>query len=202
MAPDQSVNLTMSSDSNAPRHVPWTPQKSRPDQQAQRPGPHARRPISPPALSRPVSSSGQRGNIPMHPAPASRGQLSGHEPGEDIRPSPMAAGTNADTAARKPQSVTSPAQDPSRLTHGTPKHQTPRKSDWTTDKMEDALRIFAQEMGKNNARNSAHSIHDAWKKMAPEPVPYSKKNWFAEMKRVPTEPGKGTLKLKLKVCHS
>lgn len=71
--------------------------------------------------------------------------------------------------------------------HRTPKTQTPRKVDWTTDKLEQALRELSDEIGTEGAKLTARLIHMAWKKEAPKQQFPSKKDWFADMKRIPVE---------------
>lgn len=201
MEADWCIDLTMSSESDVPPRRHWISPKPRPTQQAQYPNPLARRPISPPALGRSASSSGQAETISMVPASLPGASFGGaRKPGEEAKPASKAMRTSTNGTFGSPHKVTSPVQNPSQPTHRTPKHQTPKKPDWTAEKIEQALRDFTREMDKDSARNAAHSIYDAWKKMAPKPVAYSKKNWFSDMKRVPDEAGKGTLKLKLKAC--
>lgn len=87
--------------------------------------------------------------------------------------------------------------------HRTPKHHTPRKFEWTTDKVEETLRKFSEEIGTDGAKLTDRLIHMAWKKEAPVQQFTSKKDWFADMKRTPVEASSKsseTIRIKTKVC--
>ncbi|KAI1844550.1 hypothetical protein JX266_009223 [Neoarthrinium moseri] len=208
MTPDQ-VDLTalLSDESQASllAHQNLTPHKpvSAQSQPPSQPGSHSRsrRPISPPALSRQTSASAQGEAGPMAPAalPRSNQASAQKPPRADGRAAVLPVRTNMGSAVRNSQGITSPAQSTLHSAHRTPKlHHTPRKADWTADKVENQLRIFSRDIGKDSANLSARLLRTSWKRVAPEANHASRKNWFAEMKRVPPEASKGTVKIKLK----
>ncbi|KAK7983899.1 hypothetical protein PG990_012611 [Apiospora arundinis] len=84
-------------------------------------------------------------------------------------------------------------------THRTPKTHTPKKAEWTIERLEKQLRQFKKEIEDDGARLTARQIHLAWKKGAPSHPVIAKKNWFSELKSKPMEAGKGgTMKFKTK----
>jgi hypothetical protein len=106
--------------------------------------------------------------------------------------------------ARYSQSAVSPPhssqQQRSATAHRTPKNYTPKKVDWTTDKIEQSLRKFALDIGTDAAKVSSRLTRIGWKRMAPEPKSITKKNWFTDMKHNPADGSKeGTMKIKTKV---
>ncbi|KAK8008677.1 hypothetical protein PG991_011228 [Apiospora marii] len=82
--------------------------------------------------------------------------------------------------------------------HRTPKAHTPKKAEWTIEKLEKQLRQFKNEIEDDGARLTARQIHLAWKKGAPSHPDIAKKNWFSELKSKPMEASKGTMKFKTK----
>ncbi|KAK8072378.1 hypothetical protein PG996_005726 [Apiospora saccharicola] len=82
--------------------------------------------------------------------------------------------------------------------HRTPKAHTPKKAEWTIEKLEKQLRQFKKEIEDDGARLTARQIHLAWKKGAPSHPDIAKKNWFSELKSKPMEASKGTMKFKTK----
>jgi hypothetical protein len=137
--------------------------------------------------------------------PMSTNSAEGSNPGARQKPAHGTKSTTGTTktatgaSSRVSLGFTSPTQSSSHSTQRQFKHQTPRKTDWTTDKIEEALRVFSNEVGTYGARNSSRLLYSSWKKAPTGDPNYSKKNWFADMKRAPMDAGRGTLKLKLKV---
>ncbi|KAK9781994.1 hypothetical protein AB5N19_08388 [Seiridium cardinale] len=207
MAPDH-IDLTgiTSDDSDASQPMHRTPRTSlHQSRQPSQPGSRTRRPVSPPAFSGPVSPSAAGENVSMASAsaPALKGnpRFEQHRGGA-LKSATLSAKTNAVADVADSQGATPPALSSSNPAHRTPKHQTPKKADWTTDRIEEALIKFSHDIGTEGARHTTRLLHLSWKKMAPNPNNYSKKNWFADMKRTPAEAGQGSLKLKLKASIS
>ncbi|KAH6657786.1 hypothetical protein BKA67DRAFT_656028 [Truncatella angustata] len=154
-------------------------------------------PISPPALSRQALSNAQgRENVPM----ASNLPQAKSNPHSEqkVKEEATLASTNfhPGIAVRESHGVASAESfgNP----YGTPAQQTPRKIDWTVEKIEVALRNFSHDIGHDAAKVTTRLLQSTWKTMAPTPLTYSKKNWFVGMKRTPVEAGNGALKLKVK----
>ncbi|KAF2194274.1 hypothetical protein K469DRAFT_195120 [Zopfia rhizophila CBS 207.26] len=106
---------------------------------------------------------------------------------------PMRAGSAAK------QYAASPTQQHSRQ-HSTPRTPTAHtpKVGWTIDRLEEQLREFARGIEYDSVRLTTRQVLLAWKKEAPARSHISKENWFDELKSKPVEPGKGTMKVKIK----
>ncbi|KAH8204956.1 hypothetical protein TruAng_000839 [Truncatella angustata] len=172
-------------------------QKRQGSYSASHPGLRIQGPISPPALSRQALSNAQgRENVPM----ASNLPQAKSNPHSEqkVKEEATLASTNfhPGIAVRESHGVASAESfgNP----YGTPAQQTPRKIDWTVEKIEVALRNFSHDIGHDAAKVTTRLLQSTWKTMAPTPLTYSKKNWFVGMKRTPVEAGNGALKLKVK----
>lgn len=91
--------------------------------------------------------------------------------------------------------TTSPSQQP---VQRTPKTYTPKKMDWTTDKLEEQLQALARDLENDIARLTTRQLHMAWKKEAPQPLHVSKVNWFSQLTPKP-KVATGGMRFKIKV---
>ncbi|KAH6653378.1 hypothetical protein BKA67DRAFT_518723 [Truncatella angustata] len=161
--------------------------------QESQPGPRIQRLRSSPALTRQALSK----NSPVTTVVPTK---SDSRNDQKVRGEATLTSTNPihRASVKDSHGVGSPAGNPGNF-HSTPTQQTPRKIVWTVEKIEDTLREFSYDIGEGAAKVTTHLLQNTWKKMAPAPETYSKKNWFVGMKRTPVEAGSGALKLTLKV---
>ncbi|KAI5920726.1 hypothetical protein F4810DRAFT_681768 [Camillea tinctor] len=170
--------------------TPHQPKQSQPPSQ---PGSRSRKPLSPAPFSPqpPAPSLDDSETIhaatPLNPNRGSAQKASSL----DSKPDPPLSFRPSHTPKQN-QDVTPPSIFHQPVIHKTPKYQTPRKVEWTTEKIEESLRSFSREIGTIAAKLAVRLIHDAWKKEAPEPRFVSKKDWFEGMKREPVEAGTKT----------
>ncbi|KAH8682420.1 hypothetical protein BX600DRAFT_44035 [Xylariales sp. PMI_506] len=203
MAPeafDLTAHLSDDSDDIEPVHR--TPRRHGQSQPQSHPGSRSRRLISPPALSasRQVTASAQVESAPMVAASPSRGNRGSAQkpPKGDERPA-GSPGRLPGSAVKNSQSVTSPVQNTQHqhAVSRTPKNQTPKKVEWSSERIEQSLRKFSADIGIDGAKLSARLLNDSWQKTAAQPD-RKVKNWFADMGRTPIEGGRGALKIKHK----
>lgn len=183
---------SISSDSDDSDAIHCTPRRRRQSVVQSNSRSRTRRPISPPPLSRQATGS-QDEQRPLPAAAATprsnRGSFQktgsgleslkddGRRPSVHVRP-----GSSTRTNITQTSSF---AQDQQEFR--TPKNQTPKKGDWTVEKIEQALREFEDDISRDGARLAARHIHTAWKRGAPEYRFISKKNWLADLKQPPAE---------------
>ncbi|KAH8193906.1 hypothetical protein TruAng_011927 [Truncatella angustata] len=160
--------------------------------QESQPGPRIQRLRSSPALTRQALSK----NFPVTTVVPTK---SDSRNDQKVRGEATLTSTNPihRASVKDSHGVGSPAGNPGNF-HSTPTQQTPRKVVWTVEKIEDTLREFSYDIGEGAAKVTTHLLQNTWKKMAPAPETYSKKNWFVGMRRTPFEAGSGALKLTLK----
>ncbi|ORY54543.1 uncharacterized protein BCR38DRAFT_147500 [Pseudomassariella vexata] len=159
--------------------------------------PRARQPISPPALTRQASTTAPSPMPAGSPSRSSR--FSAQKPTTKEETLPAVLPARPGSAVKTVHPVTSPSQlSQQHPIHRTPKHGTPKKMDWSTDKIKERLLKYWLNIGKDGAKLTARQIQMAWKKDASQAEFVSKRNWFTEMKLAPTEGGKETIKIKTK----
>lgn len=184
---------------------PRTPRKHQQYQSYSQPLDLAHQPISPPVINRQRQAS--QASAPTFTAPAtqdpsarmpaaspprgSRGPA--QKPRDELSSDalPMRAGGPVNTGS----STTSPSQQPAQRT---PKAHTPKKADWTTDKLEEQLQALARDLENDTARLTTRQLRMAWKKEAPQPLHVSKVNWFSQLIPKP-KVATGGMKFKIKV---
>lgn len=180
-----------------------TPRRSKLTPTQSQLGSGTRKPIITQSLERQVASSTQDDSTSIHAAtPARSSKGSASKPAS--HDGKMASLPSRPSASRHGFDTTpSSNHHHPPISHRTPKTHTPKKFDWTIDKLEEALRSFSTEIGTDGAKLTARLVRMSWKKDAPERRFISKKDWFADMKRTPVEGvGKSadTMRIRTKVC--
>ncbi|KAH9892994.1 hypothetical protein F4778DRAFT_749131 [Xylariomycetidae sp. FL2044] len=214
MARDHIDLTTTVSDSDDGEPVTRTPKKrpqshshshSQSHSQSQsQPGSRTRRLASPAPLSRNGTSPTQGDAGSIHAATPPRiGKGSAQKPlPYDTRGVSTTMPLRSVGASKNGASdMSPPSTDHPSLVQRTPKHQTPRKGEWTTEKVEATLAKFAQEIGTDSARLTSRLIHQSWKNDAPKQQFISNKDWFADIKRTPVDAvpkSSDTMRIKLK----
>lgn len=195
---------TVISDSDDSGVLNRTPRRGRQSQPRSQPSSRARKLASSPPPDRQVPSSTQDDHTSIRaatPIRSVKGSASKSASQDGKMPSLPVRSTG--TSRSGPDVTPSSAHHHPPLSHRTPKNQTPKKSEWTTEKVEESLRSFSDEIGTDGAKLTACLIQMAWKREAPERRFLSKKDWFADMKRAPVE-GTGklsdTMRIRHKVC--
>lgn len=160
----------------------------------------SRRPISPPALNRAVSGFTQEepALMPvMSPLKSNCGSAQ-NPPRDETKPTSLPLRTGS--TVKMGQSISSASQQTQQLhpIHRTPKTHTPKKVDWTTDKLVLTLRKMSSQIEKDAAKLAIRLVYVSWKKDAPKPLNLSRKNWFASMEKIAQQGGKGAMKIKVK----
>lgn len=202
---DLTTVVSDSDDSNILDHTPRKSKQSQSQPQSQ-PGSRTRKLVSSPIQDQQAASAAsvQEDRTSIHAATPIRprkgsASISASQDGKMASLPVRQAGSSGNLPDVSPSS--SHYHPP--VAHRTPKTSTPRKHEWNADKVEEALRGFANEIGTDGARLTARLIHMAWKKEAPVQQFASKKDWFADIKRTPIEgAGKSadTMRIKTKVC--
>lgn len=202
--PTVAIDLTMSdSEDSAPVRTPVR-QGQIQAQAVSRP----QKPISPPALSRQPAEASQSNTSSITAAPSSRGQKVAAEENNKY-----VAGRNSSIAVKplfksshNPQSSTPPSAKKQQAgEHRTPKNQTPKKGEWTVEKLEEKLRRFAEDIGADTAKLTASLVQTSWKHKHPQRRFISKTDCFANMRLKPAEAtakSSDTMRIKTKVCSS
>ncbi|KAI0149890.1 hypothetical protein F4776DRAFT_184808 [Hypoxylon sp. NC0597] len=200
------IDLTMIvSDSDDSHALDSTPQRGRQSQSQSRsqPGSRTRKLASPPAPDRQTAASIREDSTSIHaatPTRSAKGPASKITP-QDGKMAPLSVRSTS-SSKNAPDVTPSSAHHHTPSSHRTPKHHTPKKHEWTTDKIEETLRSFSDEIGTDGANLTARLIYIAWRKEAPVQRFTSKKDWFADMKRTPVEAGgksSDTMKIRTKV---
>lgn len=201
---EQHIDLTIS-DSDSDVVITRTPRQPLPQFQSQ-PGSRHRKPISPPALNRQPTDSLQNNESITISSSMSRGMKA------YLEDNAKATAKNSSISVKPlfksahnphPQSATPPSAKKQVDGHKTPKTQTPKKTEWTVEKLEEKLRKFAQDIGLDTAKLTASLIQSSWKRKNPQRHFISKNDCFAGIRLMPSDAsGKpsDTMRIKTKVC--
>ncbi|KAK7962371.1 uncharacterized protein PG986_003196 [Apiospora aurea] len=200
MGPAQdSVDLTTlsSTDESEMIGVPARTPRKQTSQPFSQPGSRSRKPGTPSAPPAQLPAEAAPGS-PTTASPLRGNRASAQKAKEETAPNQLPLRTGvAGKSAHPAMSPPSP-QTHQHASHRTPKAHTPKKAEWTIEKLEKQLRQFKKEIEDDGARLTARQIHLAWKKGAPSQPDIAKKNWFSELKSKAMEPGKGVMKFKTK----
>lgn len=202
-----------------PQAQPQTQPQSQPPQsqlQAQ-PAPQSRNPISPPPRSQPQNDTfrGEGNSINAAPSvlavpPQASPSRPIREPNQETPRNPTKANPTPvkppllKSTHDPPQSVTPPSAKKHVNHHKTPKSQTPKKVEWSVEKIEEKLRVFAQDIGADSAALTSYLVDTAWKSKSSERRFITKKDHFAGIRLTPAEPSAKppeVLKMKTKVRY-
>ena len=164
----------------------------------------SRRSISPPPLSRQPTT--RTGSVEREPAlgdtPSRRSKGSTQNTPKEFRKQ-QALPSSRTVTSPKMASVSTPLSS-HQFSGNRFKHQTPKKVDWTVEKLEESLRGFEKGIGRDHARLCRYVIEDATRR-APTRQHLSNTNHFAKMQpMIPVEgmkPGPDTMKIKVKVSR-
>ena len=208
----EPIDLTLSDTDNSDLVGTRTPHRSQPQSQ---PGSRSRKPISSPAAVNHLAADSFQSNgssitatpdLSTAPSQASPSR-SMKQPIHESPKNTAKVASNATKPLLKanhdaPQSATPPSAKKHVDHHKTPKNHTPKKVEWSVEKIEEKLRTYAQDIGRDAARLASYLVDTSWKSKTGERRFISKKDHFAGIRLAPAEPSaksSETLRMKTKV---
>ena len=200
------IDLTLSDTDNSDLIITRTPHRSQPQSQ---PSSRSHKPISPPAVNHLAADPLQSNGTSITATPALSTAPSQASPSRPMKqhtqesPSSKVTSISVKPLVKishdAPQSATPPSAKKHADHHKTPKNQTPKKVEWSVQKIEEKLQTFALDIGQDAARLTSYLVDKSWKSKTGERRFISKKDHFAGIRPESSQSPPEFLKMKTKV---